>query len=48
MVKKATTIDEHIEKLKSRGMTLDFGEQKTQEILLDIGYYRLGFYCFPF
>jgi abortive infection bacteriophage resistance protein len=47
-VKKATKIDEQIEKLKSRGMVLDLGVAKSQEILLDIGYYRLGFYCFPF
>lgn len=47
-MKKATTIDEQIEKMESRGMVLDLGEEKTREILLDIGYFRLGFYCFPF
>jgi len=29
-------------------MTFDCGEIKAEEILLDIGYYRLGFYWFPF
>ena len=47
-MKKATTTDEQIEKIRSRGMFLDIGEEKTKEILLDIGYFRLGFYCFPF
>lgn len=45
--KFATTIEEQIELLRSRGMT--FGnEEKVKENLLDIGYYRLGFYWFPF
>ncbi|MFD2826797.1 Abi family protein [Leeuwenhoekiella polynyae] len=42
--KLSATIDEQIEILKGRGMTLDFDEQKTKDILGDIGYYRLGFY----
>lgn len=29
-------------------MLFDCGEEKAKEILLDIGYYRLGFYWFPF
>lgn len=43
----ATTIDEQIQLLKSRGLIID-DEAKAKEILLDIGYYRLGFYwnCF--
>lgn len=46
-VKYATTIDRQIELLKERGML--FGdEKKAKENLLDIGYYRLGFYWFPF
>ena len=45
--KKATNIDEQIALLRSRGMSID-DEGKSKEILLDIGYYRLGFYCFPF
>jgi len=47
LFKSATTIDEQINLLDSRGMT--FGnEEKARENLLDIGYYRLGFYWFPF
>ena len=45
--KKATTVDEQIGKLKSRGMIID-DDDKVRENLLDIGYYRLGFYWFPF
>ncbi len=45
--KFATTIEEQIELLQSRGMTFDNAE-KVKEHLLDIGYYRLGFYWFPF
>ena len=46
-IKFATTIDRQMELLKDRGMT--FGnEEKAKENLLDIGYYRLGFYWFPF
>lgn len=48
MGKKATTVEEQIEKLKSRNMLIDLGEDKAKEILLDIGYYRLGFYWNPF
>lgn len=48
MGKKASTIEEQIEKLKSRNMVMDLGEEKAKEILLDIGYYRLGFYWNPF
>lgn len=47
MVKSATTIDQQLELLKSRGLTVDDAD-KAREILLDIGYYRLGFYLFPF
>lgn len=46
-IKTATTIDEQIAKLKERGMIIS-NELKAKEILLDIGYYRLGFYWFPF
>ena len=48
MGKKATTAKEQIVFLKERGMIFDCGEEKAEEILLDIGYYRLGFYWFPF
>jgi abortive infection bacteriophage resistance protein len=44
----ATTITEQIQKLKDRGMVFDCDEAKVKEILLDIGYYRLGFYWRPF
>ncbi len=33
--------------LESRGLTI-MDKDKAKEILLDIGYYRLGFYLFPF
>jgi len=29
-------------------MQLDIGEDKAKELLSDIGYFRFGFYCFPF
>jgi len=45
---KATTIEEQIEILKKRGLIFDTGEEKAKEVLLDIGYYRLGFYWSPF
>lgn len=48
MGKKATTVSQQIEKLKTRGMTMDWGDDKAKEVLLDIGYYRLGFYWNPF
>ena len=44
---KATTIEEQIEILRQRGMIIH-NVEKTKEILLDVGYYRLGFYWFPF
>ena len=46
-MKKATTIEQQIEILRSRGVVIA-DEVKAKEILLDIGYYRLGFYFFPF
>ncbi len=46
-IKKATTIEEQIAILKDRGMTIA-DEEKAKENLLDIGYFRLGFYCYPF
>lgn len=46
-MKKATTIDEQIRTLKERNVIIT-DEEKAKEILLDIGYYRLGFYLFPF
>ena len=46
-MKQATSIEEQITKLKNRGIIIA-DENKAEEILLDIGYYRLGFYSFPF
>ncbi|MGB1284178.1 MAG: Abi family protein [Polaribacter sp.] len=48
MGKIATSITKQIEILKSRNMDFDMEEDKVKEILLDIGYYRLGFYWHPF
>jgi abortive infection bacteriophage resistance protein len=47
-MKHATTVEQQIKTLKNRGMQIDTGEEKAKEILNDIGYFRLGFYCFPF
>ncbi|MDR0824337.1 MAG: Abi family protein [Prevotella sp.] len=47
-MKESTTIEEQLRVLTNRGMTLDIGDDKAKEILGDIGYFRLGFYCFPF
>lgn len=44
---KATTLDEQIAILRGRNMVIN-DESKAKEILFDIGYYRLGFYWFPF
>lgn len=46
-MKSATTVDQQLDLLKSRGLTVA-NIDKAREILLDIGYYRLGFYLFPF
>ena len=47
MAKSATTIEQQIGLMESRG--LGFSDtDKAREILMDIGYYRLGFYLFPF
>ena len=48
MGNKATTVEQQITQLKKRGMLMDLGEDKAKEILLDIGYYRFGFYGNPF
>jgi conserved hypothetical phage abiD protein len=47
MGNKATTVDEQIQILKKRGLIIE-DEEKAKEQLLDIGYYRLGFYWFHF
>ena len=46
-MKKALNIDEQISLLEHRGMIFD-NKEKAKEILLDVGYYRLGFYSFPY
>lgn len=50
MGSKATTVEEQIQKLSDRGMVFEEngGIEKAKEILLDVGYYRLGFYWNPF
>jgi abortive infection bacteriophage resistance protein len=48
MGNKVTSIEDQITKLQKRGMVFDIGIKKASEILLDIGYYRLGFYWHPF
>lgn len=45
--KRAFTIHEQIELLTKRGMEFD-NISKSEEILGDIGYYRFGFFSFPF
>ena len=47
MGSKATTIEQQIQKLSDRGIVFE-NIEKAKEILLDIGYYRLGFYWNPF
>jgi abortive infection bacteriophage resistance protein len=48
MIKRASTVEQQIQLLLKRGMVFDFEIEKIKEILLDIGYYRLGFYWNPF
>lgn len=43
MGSKATNVSNQIALLKSRGLVIN-DDSKAEEILLDIGYYRLGFY----
>ena len=48
-VKTATSINEQIKKLRNRGMEIGPTQvSKAQDALLDVGYYRLGCYWFPF
>ena len=44
---KAITLDKQIELLSERGMIIS-NVDKAKEVLYDVGYYRLGFYWFPF
>ena len=48
MGNKATNTNVQIETLKGRGLILDYDDAKIKEYLLDIGYYRLGFYWHHF
>ena len=45
--KQAKSLDEQITILRSRNVIIK-DEEKAKEYLSDIGYYRLGFYSFPF
>lgn len=45
--KKSTTVEEQIQILKDRGMVIN-DETHAKIQLLDFGYFRLGFYSFPF
>ncbi len=47
MAKEVINIDEQISLLRQRGMIIN-NEDKAKEVLSDVGYYRLGFYWFPF
>lgn len=46
-MKKALDINKQMQLLEKRGVVFD-NRVKAEEILLDVGYYRLGFYAFPF
>lgn len=48
MGQKATNTIEQIAILSKRGMIMDLPIPKIVEILKDIGYFRLGFYWYPF
>ena len=45
--KQAKSFDEQISILRRNGVVIN-DEIKAKEYLSDIGYYRLGFYTFPF
>lgn len=45
--KQATNVQQQINLLLSRNVTIS-DQEKAKEYLLDIGYYRLGFYSYPF
>ncbi len=47
MADKALTVEQQIKLLQQRNVEIE-NVAKAQEVLLDIGYYRLGFYFFPF
>ncbi len=45
--KTATTIDEQLERLQERGMTIA-DKERAGKVLLSVGYYRMGFYWYRF
>lgn len=45
--KTATTVTEQIAKLQERGMVI-VDSNHVNEVLLSVGYYRMGFYWYPF
>lgn len=45
--KRATTHEEQLQILRRHGVEIS-DEEKAKEYLADIGYYRLGFYLYPF
>lgn len=47
MGRKAITLDKQIDQLRERGMVITDVE-KAKEVLFDVGYFRMGFYWFPF
>jgi len=46
-IKQATTVERQIEILRERGMVISEPEH-VKKALLSVGYYRMGFYWFPF
>lgn len=46
-MKTATTIDEQLDLLEKRGMLIT-DKEHARKMLLSVGYYRLGFYWYPF
>ncbi len=47
MGRKAITLDNQIDLLRERGMIIN-DVDKAKEVLFDVGYFRMGFYWFPF
>ena len=47
-IKKATSLDEQLTLFKKRGLDTFYKDDDARKYLFDIGYYRLGFYLFPF
>lgn len=46
-MKRATTTEEQINTLEERGMSIT-NKKHVTDVLLSVGYYRMGFYWFPF